>query len=84
MRTLVWGALPVVLLGGLLTVDKVPGTDIDLTVPYAAEGPGPTVNTLGDVDGTDVVEVHAPEVDDTAGNLNMTTCLLYTSPSPRD
>ena len=73
MRTLVWGALPVVLLGGLLTVDKVPGTDIDLTVPYAAEGPGPTVNTLGDVDGTDVVEVHAPEVDDTAGNLNMTT-----------
>ena len=73
IRTLVWGAVPVVLLGGLLTVERIPGTDIDLTVPYAAEGPGPTVNTLGEVDGTEVVEVHAPEVDETAGNLNMTT-----------
>ena len=44
--TLVWGSIPVVLLAGALTADHIPGTDIRLTVPYAAEGPGPMFNTL--------------------------------------
>ena len=49
--TLVWGSIPVVLLAGALTADHIPGTDIRLTVPYAAEGPGPTFDTLGEVGG---------------------------------
>ena len=73
MKTLVWGAVPVLALTGLVTMDSIPGTDIRLTVPYAAEGPGPTFNTLGQVDGQDVVEVTGEPADDTSGNLNMTT-----------
>lgn len=73
MKTLAWGAVPVLALTGLVTMDSIPGTDIRLTVPYAAEGPGPTFNTLGRVDGQDVVEVTGEPADDTAGNLNMTT-----------
>ncbi|MGD7002952.1 YlbL family protein [Corynebacterium halotolerans] len=72
-RTLVLGAIPVVLLTGLVTVDKIPFTDISLTVPYAAEGPGPTFNTLTEVDGEPVVEVEGAETDEVSGNLNMTT-----------
>lgn len=80
-RTLVLGAIPVVLLGGLLSVDKIPGTDIALTVPYAAEGPGPIVDTLSTVEDGDVevVEVKAPEVDKPAGHLNMTTVSVRTN-----
>lgn len=71
--TLTLGAVPVVLLGGLISIDHIPGTDISLTVPYAAEGPGPTVDTLSEVEGKQVVDVQAPQVDDPAGQLNMTT-----------
>lgn len=73
LKTLAWGALPVVALTVLVSVDRVPGTDISLTVPYAAEGPGPTFNTLGEVDGEPVVDIEGVPVDDTSGNLNMTT-----------
>ncbi|AIU29965.1 Lon protease [Corynebacterium ulcerans] len=73
LSTLTLGALPIVVLGALVTIDHVPGTDIDLTVPYAAEGPGPTFNTLGQIDGQDVVEIGGADVDKTRGNLNMTT-----------
>lgn len=72
-RTLAWGAIPVLLLTGLVTFDRIPGTDISLTVPYAAEGPGPSFNTLGEVDGDEVVEIEGAEIDDVTGNLNMTT-----------
>ncbi|QGU06664.1 Lon protease [Corynebacterium occultum] len=72
-RTLIWGAVPVVLLTGLVSFESIPGTDISLTVPYAAEGPGPTFNTLGDVEGEEVVEISGAEIDEVAGNLNMTT-----------
>ena len=78
-RTLALGAIPVVLTGALVGIDHVPGTDISLTVPYAAEGPGPTVNTLGEVEGVDVVAVEAPQIYDTAGNLNMTTVSVRTN-----
>ncbi len=73
LKTLVWGAVPVLLLTVLVSVDRIPGTDISLTVPYAAEGPGPTFNTLGEVDGEPVVAIEGVPVDDTSGNLNMTT-----------
>ncbi|MBN9099708.1 MULTISPECIES: PDZ domain-containing protein [unclassified Pseudonocardia] len=44
-----------------------------LPVPLVALGPGPTFNTLGEVDGTMVVAVKGLPTYPTAGNLNMTT-----------
>lgn len=44
-----------------------------VTVPFVALGPGPTFNTLGTVDGKQVVEVQNAQLDPTTGNLNMTT-----------
>ncbi|GAB3692911.1 PDZ domain-containing protein [Corynebacterium nasicanis] len=73
LRTLVWGAVPVLALTALVSMDHIPGTDISLTVPYAAEGPGPMFDTLGEVDGTPVVEISGAPADGTAGELRMTT-----------
>lgn len=78
-NTVVWGAVPVVLLAGAMTVDHIPGTDIKLTVPYAAEGPGPTFDTLSEIDGTPVVDVEGAETLDTGGQLNMTTVSVRTN-----
>lgn len=72
------GALPVVALTFLAMADHVPGTGIDLTVPYAAEGPGPTFDTLGEYRGENVVDITGAELDDTEGNLNMTTVEVRT------
>jgi Lon-like protease len=44
-----------------------------LPVPLVALGPGPTYDTLGDVDGTPVVSVDGLPVFPTSGHLNMTT-----------
>ncbi|MDO5512256.1 PDZ domain-containing protein [Corynebacterium sp.] len=73
LRTLAWGAVPVLALTALVSMDHIPGTDISLTVPYAAEGPGPMFDTLGEVDGTPVVEIEGAESDETSGELRMTT-----------
>ncbi|QPK79720.1 PDZ domain-containing protein [Corynebacterium lizhenjunii] len=78
-RTLAWGALPLLLLTAALSVDHIPLADVPLTVPYAAEGPGPTVDTLGEVEGIPVVDVRAPEVDTPAGQLRMTTVSVRTN-----
>ncbi|HIW96196.1 MAG TPA: PDZ domain-containing protein, partial [Candidatus Corynebacterium gallistercoris] len=56
-RTFVIGAVPVIALVSLMGMPSIPGTSIDLTVPYAAEGKGPTFNTLGEVQGKEVVEI---------------------------
>jgi len=45
-------------------------------VPYVAIGPGPTYNTLGDVDGSPVVEISGHQTYPTAGELRMTTVSL--------
>ena len=79
VRTIAWGAIPVVLTGALVSLDHIPGTDVSLTVPYAAEGPGPTVDTLGEVDGTQVVDVQAPKTYEPSGHLNMTTVSVRTN-----
>ncbi|MEZ2121464.1 PDZ domain-containing protein [Corynebacterium sp. CCM 9203] len=76
--TVLAGALPVVVLTFLAMADHVPGTGIDLTVPYAAEGPGPTFNTLGEYRGVEVVDVVGADLDETEGNLNMTTVEVRT------
>jgi PDZ domain-containing protein len=44
-----------------------------LPVPYIAQVPGPTYNTLGDIHGTPIIEVTGREPNDTSGNLNLTT-----------
>ena len=44
-----------------------------LPVPYVAQVPGPTYNTLGDIDGTPIITVTGREPNDTSGNLNLTT-----------
>jgi Lon-like protease len=62
--TLVVALVPVMVFGVLLGA---------VSVPYVALGPGPTFNTLGEVDGTPVVAIEGTAVKPTSGNLNMTT-----------
>lgn len=71
--TLLWGFIPVAVATTLITSNHIPGTDIALTVPLAAEGPGPVFNTLGEVEGTEVVTIDGAPTDDTTGTLFMTT-----------
>ena len=42
-------------------------------VPYVALGPGPTFDTLGEVDGKEVVAIEGTATKPTSGHLNMTT-----------
>jgi PDZ domain-containing protein len=42
-------------------------------VPYVAQVPGPTYNTLGDIDGEPVITIEGHERPETSGNLNLTT-----------
>ena len=44
-----------------------------MTVPFVSLGPGPTFNTLGEVDGKQVVDIEGTDVNPTSGHLNMTT-----------
>ncbi len=62
--TLLAALVPVLVLG-------VVGSAV--TVPFVALGPGPTFNTLGEVEGKQVVDVQGAPIDPTSGNLNMTT-----------
>ncbi len=62
--TLIAALVPVLVLGVVGSV---------VTVPFVALGPGPTFNTLGEVEGKPVVAVAGAQVDPTSGHLNMTT-----------
>lgn len=62
--TLVAAFVPVLVLGVAGSV---------FTVPFVALGPGPTFNTLGEVEGKQVVDVQGAVLDPTTGHLNMTT-----------
>ncbi|MBV7302883.1 PDZ domain-containing protein [Corynebacterium sp. TAE3-ERU2] len=75
-RTLTYGAIPVVVLAVLANLDHVPGTDISLTVPYAAEGPGPTYDVLAEFSGEPVVEITGAPTQTTTGSLDMTTVVV--------
>lgn len=55
---------PIVVFGVLLGL---------VTVPYVSLGPGPTFDTLGEVDGKEVVDIEGAETHPTTGHLNMTT-----------
>lgn len=78
-RAIGWGSLPVLLLAVALLVGGIPGTGIALRVPYAAQGPGPTFNTLAEVEGTPVIDIEGAEVDPTTGSLDMTTVSVRTN-----
>jgi PDZ domain-containing protein len=63
--TLLVAVVPIVAFGVLLSL---------VTVPYVSLGPGPTFDTLGEVDGKQVVDIAAGgDVHPTSGHLNMTT-----------
>jgi PDZ domain-containing protein len=62
--TLLVALLPILTFGVLVAV---------VTVPYVSLGPGPTFDTLGDVDGKQVVDIEGTDVHPTSGHLNMTT-----------
>jgi PDZ domain-containing protein len=55
---------PIVAFGVLLAL---------VTVPYVSLGPGPTFDTLGEIDGKEVVDIKGADVHPTTGHLNMTT-----------
>jgi PDZ domain-containing protein len=42
-------------------------------VPFVSLGPGPTFDTLGEIDGKEVVDIEGTQVHPTSGHLNMTT-----------
>lgn len=44
-----------------------------LPVPYVAQVPGPTFNTLGDIDGSKIITVEGRAPNAVSGNLNLTT-----------
>jgi Lon-like protease len=64
IATLIVALVPIIVFGVLATT---------VSVPYVALGPGPTFNTLGEVDGKQVVDIEGTEVKPTSGHLNMTT-----------
>src|SRR5262245_33221103 len=64
ISTLLVALVPIVAFGVLLSL---------ATVPYVSLGPGPTFDTLGKVDGKQVVNIEGTEVHPTSGHLNMTT-----------
>jgi Lon-like protease len=62
--TLLVALVPIVVFGVLLAV---------VTVPYISLGPGPAFDTLGEVDGKQVVEIKGTQTHPTNGHLDMTT-----------
>ena len=44
-----------------------------LPVPYVAQVPGPTFNTLGDIDGSPIISIEGRDPNEVSGNLNLTT-----------
>lgn len=65
-RTLLVGAAPILALAAVLSSPAVP-------VPFAAEGPGPLFDVLGDIEGNEAVVVRGGDPDPSGGELNMTT-----------
>lgn len=65
-RTLLVGAMPILALTAVMSSPAA-------TVPFAAEGPGPTFDVLGEIDGKEVVKVTGADPDKSEGSLDMTT-----------
>ena len=54
-----------------------------MPVPYAVFGPGPVINTLGEVDGHRLISVSGTKSYPTEGTLDMTTVRVYGGPGSR-
>ena len=67
-QTLVAGAVPIAALATVLSLPT-------LTVPYAAQGPGPVFDVLSDVEGKSIISVSGSAADSelSKGTLDMTT-----------
>lgn len=63
----------VTLLVGFVLLVSLFGFGALLPVPYAALGPGPTVDTLGEVDGKPVIAISGEQDEDFTGHLQLTT-----------
>jgi Lon-like protease len=61
-----------VLLGALLTALLSIGV-LGAPIPYVVLGPGPTVDTLGQADGKEVIQVTGRDASSSAGQLRLTT-----------
>jgi Lon-like protease len=64
ISTLVVALVPIVAFGLLLAA---------VTVPFVSVGPGPIFDTLGEVDGKQVVDIQGTQTHPTTGRLSMTT-----------
>jgi len=62
--TLIVAVVPILVFGVLAAAVRV---------PYVSLGPGPTFDTLGEVEGKQVVAIEGTAVKPTSGHLNMTT-----------
>jgi PDZ domain-containing protein len=62
--TLIVALVPILVFGVLLAA---------VTVPYVSLGPGPTFDTLGEIEGKQVVDIQGTQTHPTTGHLNMTT-----------
>ncbi|CAN5525999.1 PDZ domain-containing protein [soil metagenome] len=69
LRTLLIGVVLVIILGV---------ASFSLSVPYVVLSPGPTVNTLGQDSGADIIAIDGHSVSRTSGNLNLTTVSVDT------
>lgn len=69
LRTLLLGALLVVILGT---------ASFAIKVPYVVLSPGPTVNTLGKDNGSEIIMFKGYPESPTTGNLNLTTVSVET------
>ena len=64
IAVLTFGVVLLVLFGLLGTM---------LPVPYVAQVPGPTYNTLGNIDGSPIISIEGRDRNTVSGNLNLTT-----------
>jgi Lon-like protease len=64
ISTLIVALVPIVVFGVLLAA---------VTVPYVSVGPGPIFDTLGEIDGKQVVDIEGTQTHSTTGHLSMTT-----------
>ncbi|MHA7281634.1 YlbL family protein [Arthrobacter sp. TMS2-4] len=67
--------------GGLAVV--LCGAAVLLPSPYIIESPGPTFNTIGEIDGQAVIQVDGRETFPPEGHLDLTTVLVSGGPNGR-
>lgn len=72
-----------VLLGALITMLLAYGV-FAAPVPYVVLSPGPTVDTLGEQDGKEVIQITGAPTSDSAGQLRLTTVGVRTNVRLRD